>query len=86
MGKKKQAASGRKPPSEDKPATLQEVLGTDTVAQLKARAEALKAEEAQKREEQRKLAEQERQAEQKQLENDFEYLLNNSKQDWKSFK
>jgi hypothetical protein len=86
VGKKKPAALGQKLSNDDKPATLKDLLGVDTIAKLKAKAEALKAEETQRQEEERKRAEETRLAEQKRLENDFEYLLKNSKQEWKNFK
>ncbi|MDB4865761.1 MAG: hypothetical protein JWR03_94 [Cohnella sp.] len=83
---KKKTASSPKPASDDKPATLKDLLGADTVAKLKEKAEALKSEELQRQEQKRKQEEEARKAEQKRLDNDFEYLLKNSRQDWKKFK
>ncbi|WP_276352388.1 YqkE family protein [Cohnella caldifontis] len=88
-GNRKRAAGARPPQQaapDGKPPTLKDLLDPDTAAKLKARAEALKAEEARSREEKRKQEEAARKAEQKRLENDFEYLLKNSKQDWRQFK
>lgn len=86
MSAKKKRANAPAPPASDKPATLKDLLGAETVAKLKAQAEALKAEEAKRLEERRQREKEERLAEQKRLENDFEYLLNNSRSDWKKFK
>jgi hypothetical protein len=83
---KKRTASSPKPASDDKPATLKDLLGADTVAKLKEKAEALKSEELQRQEQKRQQEEVVRKAEQKRLDNDFEYLLKNSRQDWKKFK
>lgn len=84
--KKNKKAVEKAPAAQDKPATLKDLLKPDLVDKLKAQADALKAEEAKKAEEKRKQAEEARKAEQKRLENDFEYLLNNSNPDWKKFK
>ncbi|WP_239616717.1 YqkE family protein [Cohnella mopanensis] len=62
----------------DKPVTLKDRLGADTLAKLKLQAETMKQEEAMRQEAKRKEAELARQAEQKLKDNDFEYLLNNS--------
>jgi hypothetical protein len=70
----------------DKPVTLKEMLGSETVAKLKQHAEALKQEEAERQEKKRIEAEAELKAQQKIKENDFEYLLNQSGMDWKKFK
>ncbi|GAX90231.1 YqkE family protein [Effusibacillus lacus] len=85
------AASGNKSYSaevqaKEKPATLKDLLNPDVLAKLKTRQAEMEAEEARKREEKRRQEEEARKAEQKRLENDFEYLLNNSKQDWRKFK
>jgi len=69
----------------DKPATLKDLLGTDTVSKLKQHAEMLKQQEAEQRERQRAEAEEARKAELKRKENDFEYLLNHSRVDGKKF-
>ncbi|CAM4338124.1 YqkE family protein [Paenibacillus tarimensis] len=85
MAKKKQAAGSQRP-SGDKPATLKDLLSADTINQLKVQAERLQEQAEHKKQEALKAAEEARKAEQKRLENDFEYLLNNSKMDWKSHK
>ncbi|MBO9599859.1 MAG: YqkE family protein [Cohnella sp.] len=63
----------------EKPATLRDLLGADTIAKLKRQAEMLKQEEAAKQEAKRAEAEAARLAEQKRNENDFAYLLEHSK-------
>ncbi|MFC5530215.1 DUF3886 domain-containing protein [Cohnella yongneupensis] len=63
----------------DKPATLRDLLGADTIAKLKQQAEAMKQAEAAKQEAKRAEAEAARLAEQKRNENDFAYLLEHSK-------
>lgn len=70
----------------DKPATLKDLLGAETLNKLKEQAENLKREEEERKAEARRQAEEARKQEQKRLENDFEYLLNNSKLDWHKFK
>jgi hypothetical protein len=70
----------------DKPVTLKEMLGSETVAKLKQHAETLKQEEAEQQEKKRIKMEAELKAQQKLKENDFEYLLNQSGADWKKFK
>lgn len=70
----------------DKPATLKDLLGADTLAKLKQQSAELKQAEAQRLEEARVKADEARKAEQKRLDNDFEHLLNNSKMDWHKFK
>ena len=67
-------------------ATLKDLLAPELLQKLKAQADELKADEERKRLEAARLAEEERQAEQKRRENDFGYLLNNSKLDWKTYK
>jgi hypothetical protein len=64
--------------SSDKPVTLKDLLGAETIAKLKQQADAMKQEEANKAEKKRLEAEAARLAEQKRNENDFEYLLNHS--------
>ncbi|WP_027094266.1 YqkE family protein [Cohnella thermotolerans] len=88
MAKKRSAPPQRKPEPEAAAsgATLKELLSAEVVGKLKAAADELKAEEASRKEQERKRAEAAREAERKRLENDFEYLLNNSGMDWKSFK
>ncbi|MNN26121.1 hypothetical protein D3C81_1396200 [compost metagenome] len=85
MAKKK----GRNVPAaevSDKPATLKDLLGADTIAKLKEQANELKKEEQERREAEQLKAEEARKAEQKRLDNDFEHLLNTSNQDWHKYK
>ncbi|MEW4372567.1 YqkE family protein [Paenibacillus kandeliae] len=72
--------------AQDKPATLKDMLSADVLDKLKAQANELREAEQERKEEQRLQVEQERKAEQKRRDNDFAYLLDNSKQDWKKFK
>lgn len=85
MAKKK----GRNVPTaevSDKPATLKDLLGADTIAKLKEQANELKKEEQNRREAEQAKAEAARKAEQKRLDNDFEHLLNTSNLDWQKYK
>ncbi|TVX95296.1 YqkE family protein [Cohnella terricola] len=70
----------------DRPVTLKDRLGLETLEKLKRQAETLKQEEAQRQETKRKEAEAARETERKRKEQDFEYLLNNTTMDWKQFK
>ncbi|OPA81083.1 hypothetical protein BVG16_01725 [Paenibacillus selenitireducens] len=70
----------------DTPATLKDLLNPDVLEKLKAQADALKQDEVNRKLEQRKAEEDARKAEQKRRDNDFEYLLENTKMDWKKFK
>ncbi len=70
----------------EKPVTLKDMLGADTLAKLKQQAETLKQEEARLEEAKRREAEAAREAERKRREQDFEYLLNESSLDWKKYK
>lgn len=85
---KKNRASARPTvtPAQDRPATLKDMLSSDVLEKLKAQATELKAEEQQRKDQQQQEAENARKAEQKRRDNDFEYLLENTKQDWKKFK
>jgi len=84
---KKKTFSARKPEAATAPgAALKDRLDAATLSKLKAQAEALKEAEASRREERRRQEEAAREAERKRLENDFEYLLNQSGMDWKEFK
>lgn len=88
--KKQQRQQGRQSQSQsqqsDKPATLKDLLGSDVLSKLKQQQEQLKADEDKRKEDERIRVEEARKAEQKRLDNDFEYLLNNSKLDWKKHK
>lgn len=87
MGKKKTRNTASAPAhAGDKPATLKDLLGEDTLAKLKAQATELKQEEEQRQQEERARKEEARQAEQKRLDNNFEHLLNNSEMDWQKYK
>ncbi|GIP24470.1 MULTISPECIES: YqkE family protein [Paenibacillus] len=72
--------------TEDKPATLKDLLSKDVLGKLQAQAAELKADEQKRLEDSRRQAEEARKAEQKRLDNDFEHLLNNTSMDWKKFK
>ena len=80
------AAQSNAQPKEEKAATLKDLLRPDVLDKLKATAQDLKSAEEQRKEDLRKREEEARKAEQKRLDNDFEYLLNNSKLDWRSNK
>ncbi|SDT25116.1 Protein of unknown function [Paenibacillaceae bacterium GAS479] len=69
-----------------KPATLKDLLPAELVDRLKNQAGDLRAEQERAREAERKRIEDERKAEQKRNESNMEYLLENSKMDWKKFK
>ncbi|GIP36470.1 hypothetical protein J2TS4_56800 [Paenibacillus sp. J2TS4] len=66
--------------------TLKELLSSDIINRLKEQADDWKAEEEKQKQEKRKQAEEARKAERKKLENNFEYLLDNSDMDWKKYK
>ncbi|WP_068783551.1 YqkE family protein [Paenibacillus phocaensis] len=86
---KKKARSAQGAPANgaaDKPATLKDLLGEDTLAKLKAQANELKKDEERRQEEARLRKEEARRAEQKRLDNDFEHLLNTSDLDWHKYK
>ncbi|MGZ9584455.1 YqkE family protein [Paenibacillus marinisediminis] len=85
MAKKRHSAPAPQAAT-DKPATLKDLLGADVLSKLKAQANELQAAEDQRKEQERLQAEAERKAEQKRRENDFEYLLENSKMDWNKYK
>lgn len=70
----------------DKPATLKDLLGADTIAKLKEQANELKKEEQERREAEQLKAEEACKAEQKRLDNDFEHLLSKSDLDWQKYK
>ncbi|MNS27292.1 hypothetical protein D3C72_592370 [compost metagenome] len=72
--------------TEDKPATLKDLLSSEVLGKLQAQAAEMKADEQKRLEEARQQAEEARKAEQKRLENDFEHLLSSSSMDWKKFK
>lgn len=83
---KKNKAPARPAAAQDKPATLKDLLSADVLDKLKAQANEMREEEQQRQEQERQKAEEARKAEQKRKDNDFEYLLENSKQDWKKYK
>ncbi|WP_166244743.1 YqkE family protein [Paenibacillus turpanensis] len=85
MAKKKvrqQPAAEQQP----KPTTLKDLLRPDVLQKLKSQADDIKEREAREKEQKRLEAEKKRKEEQKRLDNDFEYLLNNSSNDWRKFK
>lgn len=73
-------------PKEAKPSTLKDMLNPDMLAKLQAQSAELKEQERVTQENKRNAEIDRRAREQKELENNFEYLLNNSKMDWKQFK
>ncbi len=86
MAKKNKASARPEAPAQDKPATLKDMLSADVLDKLKAQATELREQEHERQEQQRLKVEEERRAEQKRRDNDFGYLLENSKQDWKKYK
>ncbi|WP_308634160.1 YqkE family protein [Paenibacillus silvisoli] len=82
----KPAPAQQKQASEEKPATLKDLLRPDVLDKLKGAAQELKDAEEKRKADIRKREEEARAAEKKRLENDFEYLLNNSKMDWRANK
>jgi uncharacterized protein involved in exopolysaccharide biosynthesis len=86
MMAKKKAQQQLAARTQDKPATLKDLLNDETLSKLKAQASELKREEEQRKEEERIQAEEVKRAERKKLENDFEYLLNKSEMDWHKYK
>ncbi|WP_248925241.1 YqkE family protein [Paenibacillus hamazuiensis] len=85
MAKKKGNASAPAPAPQEKPATLKDLLSPEVARKLKEQADEMKAAEEKRKLEERERREAERKAEEKRLENDFEYLLNNSK-DWSKYR
>ncbi len=86
MAKKNKASARPAAPAQDKPATLKDMLSADVLDKLKAQATELREQEHERQEQQRLKVEEERRAKQKRRDNDFGYLLENSKQDWKKYK
>jgi hypothetical protein len=86
MAKKRRPMTAATPSSEDKPATLKDLLNPDILNKLKAQADEMKAEETRQKEESAKQAAEVRKAEQKRLDNDFGHLLENSGLDWRKHK
>ncbi|TVY07274.1 YqkE family protein [Paenibacillus cremeus] len=84
MVKKNRPQAAKTPAAQDKPATLKDLLNPDVVNRLKAQSDQMRAEEEKQRAEARQKAADAQKAEQKRRENDFEYLLNNSK-DFKKY-
>jgi hypothetical protein len=78
MAKRNRTPAAPQAAAQDKPATLKDLLNPEIVQKLKAQSDEMKAAENKKREDAIKQAADARKAEQKRLENDFEYLLNNS--------
>ncbi|WP_322907721.1 YqkE family protein [Paenibacillus campi] len=86
MAKKNKASARPAVTAHDKPATLKDMLSADVLDKLKAQATELREQEYERQEQQRRQAEEERRTEQKRRDNDFAYLLDHSKQDWKKYK
>lgn len=73
-------------PKDAKPATLKDLLNADVLAKLQAQSQELKDQELAAQEKKRQAEIERRAREQKELDNNFEHLLNNSKLNWKNFK
>lgn len=73
-------------PKDAKPATLKDLLNADVLAKLQAQSQELKDQERAAEEKKRQAEVERRAREQKELDNNFEHLLKNSKMDWKNFK
>ncbi len=84
--KKKPHYTPKPATNQDKPATLKDLLNPEIIKKLQAQADEMKAAEAAEQKNVRKRAEEAVKAEQKRLENDFGYLLENSKLDWRKNK
>ena len=86
MAKKKKHAPAQRQTEPVSGATLKDLLSPEMASKLKAQSEAWKADEAEAQAKKRRQAEEERLEREKQLEQNFEHLLNHSKQDWRNFK
>ncbi|MEO3944955.1 DUF3886 domain-containing protein [Gorillibacterium sp. CAU 1737] len=90
MAKKKKTAPAPRPAQADKPTTLADLIRPEIREKLQAdakeQAETLRKTEETKRLEERRKAEEARKAEEDRRNNDFAYLLENSKMDWKTYK
>ncbi|EPY04306.1 hypothetical protein PAALTS15_25759 [Paenibacillus alvei TS-15] len=86
MGKKRRTAAAPTQAATEKPATLKDLLSPDVLNKLKTQAKELQVQEDTRKEHERQKAEEARRAEQKKLDNNFEYLLNNSSLDWRKYK
>ena len=86
MGKKRRTAAAPPQAATEKPATLKDLLSPDGLNKLKTQAKELQVQEDTRKEQERQKAEEARRAEQKKLDNNFEYLLNNSSLDWRKYK
>lgn len=70
----------------EKALTLKDMLSPEQLAKLTEQSNGLKEQERVQQEHKRQAEIARREREQKELENNFEYLLKTSKQDWKDFK
>lgn len=86
MAKKNRASNAAQAAVKDTPATLKDLLNPEVIAKLKAQSEQMKQAEAEQKAAVRKQEEEVRKAEQKRKDNDFAYLLENTKMDWKQYK
>lgn len=84
MSKKKNP--GRSSGTNEQNMTLKDLLKPDILDQLKSQKEKLKKAEEWQQTKLKQKEQEMRRAEQKRLENDFEYLLENSDLDWKKYK
>lgn len=86
MAKKKNRSVSTPAAAKEQPATLKDLLGADVIGKLKEQAASLQQEEDQRKEAARLQKEQERKQKQKELDNNFEHLLNSSNMDWHKYK
>lgn len=86
MGKKRRPTTAPAQTASDKSITLKDLLSSDVLNKLKVQAEELKLEENNRKELERQKSEEVQRTEQKKLDNNFEYLLNNSGLDWRKYK
>jgi hypothetical protein len=73
-------------PKDAKATTLKDLLNPDVLAKLTATSNEMKEQERVQQDQKRQAEVDRRTKEKKALESNFEYLLNNSKMDWKNFK
>ncbi|HEU4963534.1 MAG TPA: DUF3886 domain-containing protein [Bacilli bacterium] len=82
--RERQQQSGKAP--KDKPTTLKDMLSPEMLAKLQGASADLKEQEKVQQEKKRQAELDRREQVRKEQENDFEFLLKNSKMDWKDFK
>ncbi|ASS76365.1 hypothetical protein CIG75_16340 [Tumebacillus algifaecis] len=77
---------GKNDMPKEKGTTLKDLLNPEMLKQLQEKSSEMKAQERAQEDQRRQAEVTRREKEQKELDNNFEYLLNNSKQDWKQYK